>query len=85
MVSRPADQQKVVNISFTISNPGAFQALTASATANVEKDIIDSLRLSTEHLFRCVEPFNRTNLYYEVGVFGICFLEDDIVKLTMRV
>ncbi len=42
------------------------QALTASATANVEKDIIDSLRLSTEHLFRCVEPFNRTNLYYEV-------------------
>lgn len=43
-----------------------IMALTASATANVEKDIIDSLRLSTEHLFRCVEPFNRTNLYYEV-------------------
>jgi bloom syndrome protein len=49
----------------TATHPGT-QALTASATSNVERDIIDSLRLSREHLFRCVEPFNRTNLYYEV-------------------
>ena len=43
-----------------------LQALTASATAAVERDIIAQLGLSPRHLYRCVEPFNRTNLYYEV-------------------
>lgn len=42
-------------------------ALTASATAVVERDIINTLGLSQKHLYRCVEPFNRSNLYYEVG------------------
>lgn len=41
-------------------------ALTASATTYVQSDIIQSLRLSADHLFRCVEPFNRPNLFYEV-------------------
>lgn len=41
-------------------------ALTASATGDVQNDIISSLRLSKEHLFKCVMPFNRKNLYYEV-------------------
>ncbi|KAG7562648.1 hypothetical protein FFLO_01915 [Filobasidium floriforme] len=43
-----------------------IMALTASATAAVERDIIAQLGLSPRHLYRCVEPFNRTNLYYEV-------------------
>lgn len=41
-------------------------ALTASATASVQEDIIASLKLSREHLFKCVMPFNRKNLFYEV-------------------
>lgn len=42
-------------------------ALTASATADVENDIVESLKMSAEHMLRVVEPFNRHNLYYEVG------------------
>lgn len=43
------------------------QALTASATARVQKDILQSLKMDPKYLYRCVEPFNRTNLYYEVS------------------
>ncbi|KAI5450400.1 hypothetical protein NCC49_003182, partial [Naganishia albida] len=43
-----------------------IMALTASATARVQKDILQSLRMDPKYLYRCVEPFNRTNLYYEV-------------------
>ncbi|GHJ89818.1 hypothetical protein NliqN6_6220 [Naganishia liquefaciens] len=43
-----------------------IMALTASATARVQKDILQSLKMDPKYLYRCVEPFNRTNLYYEV-------------------
>lgn len=33
---------------------------------SVQKDIIKSLKLSEEHLFRALHPFNRANLFYEV-------------------
>lgn len=52
-----------------------FQALTASATARVQKDILQSLKMDPKYLYRCVEPFNRTNLYYEVS--GIFLLQND--------
>lgn len=48
-------------------------ALTASATAVVERDIIAQLGLSKRHLYRCVEPFNRSNLFMEVS--NDCVLE----------
>jgi superfamily II DNA helicase RecQ len=44
-----------------------IMALTASATAVVERDIIAQLGLSKKHLYRCVEPFNRSNLFMEVS------------------
>jgi hypothetical protein len=47
-----------------------IMALTASATAGVQEDIIASLKLSREHLFKCVMPFNRKNLFYEVRIVG---------------
>ncbi|KAA1469721.1 ATP-dependent DNA helicase [Dentipellis sp. KUC8613] len=43
-----------------------IMALTASATALVQDDIVKSLRMSSQHLFKVVHPFNRPNLYYEI-------------------
>ncbi|KAF8799355.1 ATP-dependent DNA helicase [Phlegmacium glaucopus] len=43
-----------------------IMALTATATDVVQKDIVKSLKLSEEHLFRALHPFNRVNLFYEV-------------------
>lgn len=43
-----------------------IMALTASATPKVQADIIENLRMSHEHLFKVVHPFNRANLFYEV-------------------
>ena len=34
--------------------------------SSVQKDIIRSLKLSEEYLFRALHPFNRSNLFYEV-------------------
>ena len=33
----------------------------------VQNDIVTNLNLSSEHLFKVVHPFNRRNLFYEVG------------------
>ncbi|KAG8933423.1 hypothetical protein FRC02_011882 [Tulasnella sp. 418] len=43
-----------------------IMALTASATPAVQDDIIANLKLSHDHLFKVVHPFNRDNLFYEV-------------------
>ncbi|KAJ7160113.1 ATP-dependent DNA helicase [Mycena filopes] len=43
-----------------------IMALTATATATVQLDIIHTLRMSEEHLVKVVHPFNRANLFYEV-------------------
>ncbi|PVF95214.1 ATP-dependent DNA helicase [Serendipita vermifera] len=43
-----------------------LMALTASATATVQDDIISSLKMSSDHLFKVVHPFNRSNIFYEV-------------------
>ncbi|CAK5283923.1 unnamed protein product, partial [Mycena citricolor] len=43
-----------------------IMALTATATADVQEDIIRSLGMSEEHLVKVVHPFNRANLFYEV-------------------
>ncbi|KAF8586288.1 ATP-dependent DNA helicase [Ramaria rubella] len=40
-------------------------ALTASATAAVQDDILTSLKMSNQ-TYRAIHPFNRPNLYYEV-------------------
>ncbi|KAJ7274146.1 P-loop containing nucleoside triphosphate hydrolase protein [Mycena rebaudengoi] len=43
-----------------------IMALTATATAAVQLDIIRSLGMSEEHLYKVIHPFNRANLFYEV-------------------
>ncbi|TFK23047.1 ATP-dependent DNA helicase [Coprinopsis marcescibilis] len=43
-----------------------IMALTATATSDVQGDIIQSLKLSRENLYFALHPFNRPNLYYEV-------------------
>ncbi|KAJ6612253.1 P-loop containing nucleoside triphosphate hydrolase protein [Mycena sp. CBHHK59/15] len=43
-----------------------IMALTATATGAVQLDIIRSLGMSEEHLFKVIHPFNRANLFYEV-------------------
>ncbi|KAI0042405.1 P-loop containing nucleoside triphosphate hydrolase protein [Auriscalpium vulgare] len=43
-----------------------IMALTASATALVQSDIVRSLRMSSDRLYKVVHPFNRPNLFYEV-------------------
>ncbi|EIN12531.1 ATP-dependent DNA helicase [Punctularia strigosozonata HHB-11173 SS5] len=43
-----------------------IMALTASATPHVVEDIISNLKMSRDHLYKVVHPFNRANLYYEV-------------------
>ncbi|TFY83193.1 hypothetical protein EWM64_g815 [Hericium alpestre] len=47
--------------------PGVpIMALTASATALVQDDILKSLRMEQDHLYKVVHPFNRPNLFYEI-------------------
>ncbi|OBZ71199.1 Bloom syndrome protein [Grifola frondosa] len=43
-----------------------IMALTATATNVVQEDILRSLKISGEHLFKVIHPFNRDNLFYEV-------------------
>ncbi|KAJ2936451.1 hypothetical protein H1R20_g643, partial [Candolleomyces eurysporus] len=43
-----------------------IMALTATATYDVQKDIIGSLKLSSDNLFQALHPFNRENLFYEI-------------------
>ncbi|KII90932.1 hypothetical protein PLICRDRAFT_174284 [Plicaturopsis crispa FD-325 SS-3] len=43
-----------------------IMALTATATATVQLDIVKSLGMSLDHLYKVVHPFNRANLFYEV-------------------
>lgn len=35
--------------------------------ASVQDDIVQSLKMSKDHLFKVVHPFNRFNLFYEVS------------------
>ncbi|EEB94081.1 hypothetical protein MPER_07171 [Moniliophthora perniciosa FA553] len=54
---------------FRDSFPGVpLMALTATATPSVREDIIRSLRMDEQNLFRAIHRFNRANLFYEVGV-----------------
>ncbi|PPQ73318.1 hypothetical protein CVT26_015341 [Gymnopilus dilepis] len=60
-----AEYRKIGN--FRKSYPDVpIMALTATATATVQTDIIRSLKLDERHLFIALHPFNRKNLYYEV-------------------
>ncbi|KAH7913942.1 P-loop containing nucleoside triphosphate hydrolase protein [Hygrophoropsis aurantiaca] len=43
-----------------------IMALTATATPSVQRDIVQSLRMTSDRLFKAVHPFNRANLFYEV-------------------
>ncbi|PFH49957.1 hypothetical protein AMATHDRAFT_86106 [Amanita thiersii Skay4041] len=43
-----------------------IMALTATATPTVQSDIIRSLNMNEDMLFRALHPFNRENLFYEV-------------------
>lgn len=43
-----------------------IMALTASATPIVQEDIVSSLKMSRDHFFKVVHPFNRPNLFYEI-------------------
>ncbi|KAF5340125.1 hypothetical protein D9758_013147 [Tetrapyrgos nigripes] len=43
-----------------------IMALTATATSEVIHDIISSLGMSQDNLYKVIHPFNRANLYYEV-------------------
>ncbi|KDQ62727.1 hypothetical protein JAAARDRAFT_66384 [Jaapia argillacea MUCL 33604] len=43
-----------------------IMALTATATPAVQDDIVRSLKMSEDHLYKVVHPFNRPNLFYEV-------------------
>ncbi|RDB14537.1 ATP-dependent DNA helicase Q-like 3 [Hypsizygus marmoreus] len=43
-----------------------IMALTATATSTVQLDIIRSLGMSEDRLYRAMHPFNRENLFYEV-------------------
>ncbi|THU90979.1 ATP-dependent DNA helicase [Dendrothele bispora CBS 962.96] len=47
-----------------------IMALTATATPDVQKDIIRSLRMAEHNLFKAIHPFNRANLYYEIRYTG---------------
>ncbi|KAH6911482.1 P-loop containing nucleoside triphosphate hydrolase protein [Coprinopsis sp. MPI-PUGE-AT-0042] len=43
-----------------------IMALTATATSDVQADIIHNLNLTTDNMYMALHPFNRVNLYYEV-------------------
>ncbi|KAG7088121.1 hypothetical protein E1B28_012146 [Marasmius oreades] len=43
-----------------------IMALTATATPAVQDDIVRSLHMDKEKLFKVTHPFNRSNLFYEV-------------------
>ncbi|KAM6494430.1 P-loop containing nucleoside triphosphate hydrolase protein [Amanita muscaria] len=47
-----------------------IMALTATATSTVQGDIIQSLKMNQERLFRLQLPFNRPNLFYEIRYFS---------------
>lgn len=49
-----------------------IMALTATATTAVQLDIIRTLKMSEQHLFKVVHPFNRPNLFYEVCKLYTC-------------
>jgi len=44
-----------------------IMALTASATETVVENIIESLQLDPDYLYKVTHPFNRPNLFYEVN------------------
>ncbi|KAG8849041.1 hypothetical protein FRB96_000941 [Tulasnella sp. 330] len=52
-----------------------IMALTASATPAVQDDIVANLKLSPDHLFKVVHPFNRANLFYEARPIYGCLTE----------
>lgn len=40
--------------------------LVPDIVTSVQEDIMSSLKMCTDHLFKVVHPFNRANLLYEV-------------------
>ncbi|KAJ2913814.1 hypothetical protein MD484_g6593, partial [Candolleomyces efflorescens] len=62
-------------------------ALTATATDDVQKDIIASLKLSSSNLYQALHPFNRENLFYEVRYLSDTsdlFRTEDIYQYIMN-
>ncbi|KIM30825.1 hypothetical protein M408DRAFT_327788 [Serendipita vermifera MAFF 305830] len=55
-------------------------ALTASATPIVQDDIVANLKMSKDHLFKVVHPFNRKNIFYEVQYISPSTFVQDAVK-----
>ncbi|TFK63048.1 ATP-dependent DNA helicase [Pluteus cervinus] len=58
-----------------------IMALTATATLFVQEDIIRSLKMSREHLFRALHPFNRSNLYYEIRYLSTMDSEEQMANI----
>ena len=61
----------IMALTATATDAYVYQSLYVSCAEfivyfSVQKDIIKSLKLSEEHLFRALHPFNRANLFYEV-------------------
>ena len=44
-----------------------FINCAADNQLRVQSDIIQSLKMDREHLYQALQPFNRDNLFYEVG------------------
>jgi superfamily II DNA helicase RecQ len=51
----------------SLVNPISRLRATVQFLHSVQDDIVTDLNLSSEHLFKVVHPFNRRNLFYEVG------------------
>lgn len=45
-----------------------FINCVADNQLRVQSDIIQSLKMDREHLYQALQPFNRDNLFYEVGI-----------------
>lgn len=48
--------------------------LIDQCTRRVQQNIIQSLRMSQEYLYKVIHPFNRGNLFYDVSFFLAFFL-----------
>lgn len=58
-----SNSNPIVSCTLCIDEPWLF---TPCIRCRVQQNIVESLKLSTTHLFKVVHPFNRANLFYEV-------------------